>query len=68
MSSTAWLIELDDPIGNTLYFCADGDWCSNPNHAHKFRTAAEAETKRSAMRTRASRACEHQWVDKVGPL
>ena len=45
----AWLIECAPEVGDTLYFCGDGDWCSNPNHAHKFATAEEANAKRVTM-------------------
>lgn len=58
----AWLIETDDPMGVTLYFCNVGDWCSNPNHAHKFASAAEAATQLREMRNPLNfRIAEHEW-------
>lgn len=58
----AWLIETDDPMGLTLYFCNDGDWCSNPNHAHKFADAKEAQAKLLAMQNPLNfRIAEHEW-------
>lgn len=66
MSETAWLIETVDPVGTTLYFCHDGDWCSNPNHAYRFRTSEQANVKLAAMRWPQNfRASEHEWVDKL---
>lgn len=60
----AWLIECAPPIGTTLYFCNDGDWCSNPNHAHKFPTAEEANAKRVTMQVgERFRVAEHEWPD-----
>jgi hypothetical protein len=48
--TTAWLIECGLVGSNTdSYYCGEGDWCSNPNHAHKFATEAEAATKASTM-------------------
>jgi hypothetical protein len=59
---SAWLIECEPPLGDTLYFCNDGDWCSNPNHAHKFATALEAQAKLTTMQSPSSmRIAEHQW-------
>jgi hypothetical protein len=59
---SAWLIECEPPLGATLYFCNDGDWCSNPNHAHKFATALEAQAKLTTMQSPSSmRIAEHQW-------
>lgn len=64
MSETAWLIETADPVGTTLYFCHDGDWCSNPNHAHRFPTAEQASVKLAAMQvSRNFRVAEHMWCD-----
>lgn len=58
----AWLIECAPPLGDTLYFCNDGDWCSNPNHAHKFPTAVEAQAKLTTMQNPLSmRIAEHEW-------
>lgn len=63
----AWLIETSDPVGTTLYFCHDGDWCSNPNHAYKFQTQEDAERKRQALvRPDAFRVCDHIWVHSLG--
>lgn len=63
---TAWLIETADPVGVTLYFCHDGDWCSNPNHAHKFPTAEQANIKKSSMQLPSNfRVAEHEWVHKL---
>lgn len=56
---TWWLIECGSP---TTYFCADGDWCSNPNHAHRFATKEEAQQKAHGMTTMEPvRVCDHQW-------
>lgn len=66
VNETAWLIETDDPVGVTLYFCHDGDWCSNPNHAHKFQSAAQAKTKLVSMHTPKNfRVAEHEWCRMV---
>jgi hypothetical protein len=64
MSTTAWLIETADPVGTTLYFCNDGDWCSNPNHAHRFPSAEQASVKLASMQV-SQNFCvtEHQWCD-----
>jgi hypothetical protein len=62
----AWLIECVPSDGgpNVLYFCNDGDWCGNPNHAHKFATAEEANAKRVTMvRGTEYRVAEHEWVE-----
>lgn len=65
--STAWLIETTDPVATVLYFCADGDWCSNPNHAHKFRNREDAERKMAGMqRPDIFRVAEHAWVERLG--
>lgn len=59
----AWLIECGSPAD---YWCAPGDWCSNPNHAHKFATEAEAKAVTVGMRTMEPvRVCEHQWTDRI---
>jgi hypothetical protein len=61
----AWLIECAPPLGDTLYFCNDGDWCSNPNHAHKFATAQEANAKRTTMQLgERFRVAEHEWPER----
>ena len=61
---TAWLIECVPPIGDVLYFCNDGDWCSNPNHAHKFATPEEASAKRATLISGAQfRVAEHEWPE-----
>lgn len=58
----AWLIECEPPLGDTLYFGNDGDWCNNPNHAHKFLTAEEANAKRTTMQAgERFRVAEHEW-------
>lgn len=59
----AWLIEFGSPA---IYFCDDGDWCSNANHAHKFTTQGEAQRKADEMRMGDSvvpRVVEHMWDD-----
>lgn len=59
---TAWLIECVPPLGDVLYFCAVGDWCSNPNHAHKFATEDEARSKYEEMNLSDKfRIAEHGW-------
>lgn len=42
---SVWLIEFRGD-GETVYFADDGDWCNNPNHAHRFQTAEQANEKR----------------------
>lgn len=58
----AWLIECGSP---TSYYCDEGDegdWCSNPNHAWRFATREEAETKAATMTTMEPvRVAEHAW-------
>jgi len=58
----AWLIEsvAHYPGASTAYYCADGDWCSNANHAHKFDTREMAETKAATM-VCPVRVAEHGW-------
>jgi hypothetical protein len=59
---TAWLIECSFEGGTPDYYCAPGDWCSNPNHAHKFPSREEAEAVSATMQTIGERrVCEHQW-------
>lgn len=64
----AWLIEcgiwneFPPPI---TYFCGDGDWCSNPNHAFKFSTEQEALSKLESMKPfnpENYRVAEHMWI------
>lgn len=57
----AWLIEIDAPMSVTLYYCDEGDWCSNPNHAYRFAMKAEAEAIQSKMRSDLTRVAEHEW-------
>ena len=60
----AWLIETADPVGTLLYFCAVGDWCSNPNHAKKFATRQEAEeVQRTMFNPSVARVAEHEWPE-----
>jgi hypothetical protein len=60
----AWLIETDPPLGDVLYFCAIGDWCNNPNHAHKFTTQQEAEEVLARFQNPPSfRVAEHEWLE-----
>lgn len=61
----AWLIECAPEVGDTLYFCGDGDWCGNPKHAHKFATAGEANAKRVTMHLGGElyRVADHEWVE-----
>lgn len=61
----AWLIEIAPPIGDTLYYCDEGDWCNNPNHAWRFATKAEAEAKQSTMRQDLTRVAEHEWCEPI---
>jgi hypothetical protein len=59
----AWLIEL--PSTSTLYWCGPSDWCSNPNHAHKFDTeqeALEVMNEMCVMIDGQPRVCGHSWV------
>lgn len=62
---TAWLIETNDPVGTTLYYCGQGDWCSNPNHAMKW--LSEESVRKSESWTQMQypgnmRISEHEWV------
>jgi hypothetical protein len=59
----AWLIEIEAPMSMTLYYCDEGDWCSNPNHAHRFATRDEATAVQSKMRSDLTRVAEHEWAD-----
>lgn len=57
----AWLIECGERM--TVYWAEDGDWCSNPNHAHRFGSASLAQQKASTMKTLApTRVVEHMWT------
>lgn len=59
--TTAWLIEFGSPA---TYYAADGDWCNNPNHAHKFATAEEANAKKVTLVAPVDyRVVEHGWDD-----
>lgn len=58
----AWLIECGFDQGLPDYYCGPGDWCSNPNHAHKFLTKEEAEAVSERMTTiGARRVADHSW-------
>jgi hypothetical protein len=58
----AWLIEFVPEAGETRYFCNDGDWCTNPNHGHRFETAEAANAKRTTMQhAEKYRVAEHIW-------
>jgi hypothetical protein len=60
----AWLIECVPTLGDVLYYCNDGDWCNNPNHAHKFSTVEQANMKMVTMQSPHSfRVAEHEWCD-----
>lgn len=64
MSASAWLIEI--PLDCGLYYCAPGDWCSNPNHAHRFSSKAAADGVLATMQNPSSmRVAEHEWPDEV---
>lgn len=59
-AGTWWLIECGS---QPVYWANDGDWCSNPNHAHKFATADEAHTKLNTFTSLdAMRVTEHMWA------
>jgi hypothetical protein len=58
LPGTWWLIEC-----GSSYFCGDGDWCSNPNHARKFKTHEEAQMKAETVNTlEPVRVCDHSWT------
>lgn len=62
---TAWLIETNDPVGSTLYYCAPGEWCSNPNHAMKFASESDASASdhwRDMQYPGNMRIAAHEWV------
>lgn len=66
MAESAWLIEINPPLGDVLYYCGPGDWCSNPNHAHKFPDKTAAKAVRSAMQNPLNmRIAEHEWADPL---
>lgn len=66
MSTSAWLIEIAPPIGDVLYYCGPGDWCSNPIHAYKFHLKANAEAVLAKMQNPQSmRIAEHEWCDPL---
>jgi hypothetical protein len=59
VDKVAWLIEVGRPV---IYYLRSGDWCSNPNHAHRFATEAEAlEVIKGLQCMEPPRACEHSW-------
>lgn len=66
---TAWLIEcgLYNEFPPTIvYFCGEGDWCSNPNHAHRFSTEEDAVTKLQSMNAfqpEKYRVEAHMWIE-----
>jgi hypothetical protein len=63
----AWLIEVGSP---STYYCGPGDWCSNPNHAHKFSSEQEAQATAAPMGKLVGglpRCCEHMWDDAAPP-
>lgn len=65
MSVSAWLIEIAAPMDHTLYYCAPGDWCSNPNHAQRFPTRVQAEYTLATMHNPSTmRVAEHEWPDE----
>lgn len=59
----AWLIESVDGVHpDPIYFCGPGDWCGNPNHAHKFATRDAAEANRLSLHNPdAFKVTEHIW-------
>lgn len=61
----AWLIETNNPVDTTLYYCGPGDWCSNPNHAMKWpseESAQNSETWTQMQYPGNMRIAEHEWV------
>lgn len=67
--STAWLLEFQPPVGATQYYCAPGDWCTNPNHARKFAAKQEADDVHSSMQNRdLMYVVEHEWVSAEGKV
>lgn len=57
-----WLIECAFDGGRPEYYCAPTEWCTNPYHAHKFKTRAEAEAVSAPMTTIGTRSVtEHEW-------
>lgn len=55
----AWLIECGTPPS---YYCGEGDWCSNANHALKFPTEKAARLRAMGMNTmEAVNVVEHAW-------
>ena len=67
-NQTAWLIECgtyNEFPPQIIYFCGEGDWCSNPNHAFKFNTEQEAWDKIQIWAPFAPdnyRVTEHMWM------
>lgn len=55
----AWLIEVGTPA---IYYCGEGDWCNNANHALKFHTKEAAQLRAAGMITiQPVRVEEHIW-------
>lgn len=60
MKEIWWLIEVGTPAS---YWCSEGEWCSNANHAHRFATKQQAEKKASTMKTMDPiRVIDHMWL------
>jgi hypothetical protein len=58
----AWLIECSFQGGKPDYYCGPAEWCSNPYHAHKFKTREEAEAVSAEMATLGDRrVADHSW-------
>lgn len=67
-AGTAWLIELDDPLGNVQYYCGPGDWCNSPNHAKKFPSEQAARESRDwyeMLSPQNMRIAEHIWGNRA---
>ena len=58
----AWLIESHFEGAPPDYYCGPASWCSNPNHAFKFKTKEEADAVSAGMTTIGRRSVvEHDW-------
>jgi hypothetical protein len=56
-----WLIEYRLHGQTVSYYCAPGEWCSNPNHAHRFATRQEAEVETFGLPLQNYAVEEHAW-------
>lgn len=63
VAATRWLIEVGMP---RIFYCGPGDWCSNPNHALRWKDKADALAELrhfpvSELVGGRAEVCEHVW-------